>query len=301
MIVVIKLILNSIFGYSVVNSDRHSEIQMLDVTEEDDNLEIKKAISKNSFKSLIAVDKKVLINKAKATYTLEYPLMIGSAILWESKILTANFVYGVYDYIEKLSVGSPHPMELHITFMDTDSVVYSIRNFYRHFQHQSEFSVRFNNEVYPVFDTSFNLAGWQQPETHEELKFLKDEFKGVELLEVNALCAKCYSCLLANDKEVLKAKGISKRLAKRLLDHTLYGKVIDGSILEATGYVDAAAELRDKYMVTFGMIKSGKFTIENIDFCKQYLTLVDLKAYYPENSGAYQVYGSVEHLETLQK
>lgn len=287
-----KLILNSLYGYTLVNSDLHSEIEVHTV--DDENASLKKAISRSNFKSMLVVDRKVVLQKAKSKNTLEYPLMVGAAILWESKLLTARFVYGLYEYLQ----GFPGT-KLVIHMFDTDSVIYSIENFFDHFKHQSEFSVRFNREVFPVFDTSFNLEGWQQPETHEALKFMKDETKGIPLTTFTGLCAKMYS--ITTEKETTtKGKGIPKAVAKEVLTSEVYRAVVDGTMF--TDHRDfglCARELKERYTAAFGGIRANHLFLENREFRKQYLSLVDLKAYYGENSPNPLIFGSVEHLAAI--
>jgi hypothetical protein len=80
------------------------------------------------FKSLYQADQKVLINSMKASYDLSYPLSIGSAILWESKIMMGTFVYSLYDFLQEKG------LELNSLFTDTDSFAFHVPGFYKVFK-----------------------------------------------------------------------------------------------------------------------------------------------------------------------
>ena len=174
LIATIKIKLNGLYGYSIVQQEKHSEIALLDLSNIN---EIKQCVNSLRFKSLLKVDNKVIINQQKKYYELSYPLFLGSAILWKSKEILATFIYKLYDYIELLNekIGNENDkMKLDIQVSDTDSVIFSIQNFRKHFANKSIFTYKFNTEIYQAFDTTHNTKDYQQPETHQAFSMFKD-------------------------------------------------------------------------------------------------------------------------------
>jgi hypothetical protein len=154
---VYKLILNAIYGFTIVNSDKHREAELFDV-KEDKNL-IRRRISSPRFLGMLNVGEKVVVNQMKTAYTLDYPLMIGSAILFESKLLTANYIFHLYDWLKGTD------MELHPCFYDTDSCCISIQNLKKIFQSINLLTSSTTKSI--LFLThSANVSEYQMPETH---------------------------------------------------------------------------------------------------------------------------------------
>jgi hypothetical protein len=229
-----KLILNAIYGYTIVNSDRHKEAVMIEPCDDNSRRLLRRKISDPRFISMSKVGNKFILSQMKKSYTSEYPLMIGSAILWESKLLTANYIFGLYDWIEKLNSEIPNgvQMVIHPCFYDTDSCFISIKNFKHHFSSYQEFTFKFNKEVFKVFDTSGYDEEYRMPETEGELGFMTNETDGVEIVDYAGVAAKCYSYVTKKEKMCTKGKSISKQLQEDYLSLKLYKSVVKGSIFE---------------------------------------------------------------------
>ena len=282
-IIVYKLILNAIYGFCIVNSDKHKQADLLDIEKQRELL--LRRISSPSFLGMLRVGDKVVVNQQKASYTLEYPLMIGSAILFESKLLTARYVFALHDYLK------PKGLEVHPLFYDTDSVYISIKGFRKEFNSIADFCFRFNNEVYKLFDTSGFSKEMQHPETHNALGYMTLEADGNEITDFAGVAAKCYSYTYA-EKATTKGKGISKALQKQHLNFKLYKSVVDGSIFDDFS--------REKFSCSFREFRTTGFTVETRESSKQFVTLVDLKSYYAWNSTEYAVFGSEKHKALLE-
>ena len=82
---------------------------------------------------------------------------------------------------------------------------------------------------------------------------MKDEVKGKMISEFFGLKSKMYSLVIANDKEIKKAKGVSKNVVKKTYRHTEYVKV-----------------LFNKYFIRHNMkrIQSKLHKIGTYDVCK---------------------------------
>ena len=296
-ITVYKILLNALYGYTIVNSDKHKTAELFDI--ENDVETIHKRVSSPRFLSMINVGEKVVVNQMKSSYTLEYPLMLGSAILFESKLLTARFMYALYDWFKKINAEEPEcdPVEIHPCMMDTDSCVLSIKNFKQIWESYDHFAYDFNNGVYKLFDTCCSEEKYQMPETHDALGYMTNETDGVEIVDFVAVASKCYSYKTIKKveeevKEVstCKGKGVSKDLQGECLNFDLYKSVVNGSIFEPDGSFN-----RKKYSVTFNDFKSAKFGVNTVPVTKQFVTLVDMKSYYGENSSEYCIFGSEKH------
>jgi hypothetical protein len=107
---------------------------------------------------------------------------------------------------------------------DTDSYCVHIPGFFSKFGSYDEFSVEFN-KFFRCLDTSFNKPEFQDPTTHEQLCFLKNECKNVNI-RFNGICSKVYSYIREDEKEVVK-EGVSASLQKKFYNQ-LYKDVIEG-------------------------------------------------------------------------
>lgn len=302
-IVVFKLILNAIYGQCIINSDRHSEVSMvnLDSSSDDplnDNLSLKKLISSMRFKSLIKVDNKAIVSMMKPTYDLSYPLMCGSAILFGSKIIVAKFVYALYDYLQTFN-EDPSKEQVFMSPMmtDTDSYMFQVHNIQQYEPSRQKFAFDFNNKCYSVFDTTGYAEKYRMPDTHEAFCHFKDETSGKQIIEFYGPAPKCYSFKTEDSKTKIKGKGVSKAMQKKYLSHELYGDIITGAVLE-DDYVERTG---NKLSCEFGMINSKKMMLYNTVVKKSVATFVDLKCYYTEGGKDYYIYGSKQHLDATAK
>jgi hypothetical protein len=217
-IVAYKILANGLYGSTIVNQERHSETKMVDTS---NKKSIKNSISSLRFKSLYHAGDKTLINSTKSTYSLSYPLSLGSAILWESKIIMIRFVYSLYDYLGK------HGLKMNPLITDTDSYYTHIPDFLTKFDSIDQFTFKFNNEVYKVFDTTANKPEYQMPETHEEFCCMKNETKNKTMVEFNGICSKVYS------KELVKAQPLREKAFQKSYRRNISQMIsIDVSLME---------------------------------------------------------------------
>ena len=287
-IVAYKILLNGAYGSCLVNVERHSETEMYSST---DTEKLRKNISSFRYKSLLHLDGKVLMNKARSSYKLEYPLMLGSAILWESKLINAKFIFAMYDWLK--SKG----LTFNIIYVDTDSVVYHIPNFSSVFESNEQMKWTFNKDCYLAFDTSGNEEKYQHPETHQALSHFTDETDGVPIVSFNVLASKCYAYELADDETCVKSKGIPRGLQKEVLNNTLYKRVINGTIFD--DYLDETGQTN--YVCEYTGIAAKQTRLVNTRITKAYVTLVDIKNYYGTNGIEYSIFGSKKHLDQTAK
>jgi hypothetical protein len=69
--------------------------------------------------------------------------------------------------------------------------------------------------------------------------------------------------------------------------------VVDGTIFQDFS--------REKYSCSFREFRTTGFTVDTRTSSKQFITLVDLKSFNPENSSEYAIFGSEKHKEFLRK
>lgn len=277
-IAVTKILLCGTFGSTIIRQDLHSDTKLFDTTS--DLVPLKKAVSSLRFKSLLHAGGKTLVCSDKSTYINTSPISLGSAILWESKILMLTFVYSLRAYLKDLGLS------LNLLYTDTDSVVFHIPDFRDVFESFDELSSWFNEDIFPVFDTRFNAPEHQHPETHEAFSMFKNEVPA-GISEFNGVCSKVYSYLTNDDKSGLRAKGVSKTIAKKLLSNALYHGVIVGT------------EVGKDHVCEFGSFSSKQLGVSTVRVKKSYVSLVDLKSWYGENGTAPIVFGSKAHFEKM--
>ena len=204
-----KLMNNSVFGKTMENLRKRSNIQLVTNPEKMERLAARPTyISHKIFhENLVAVrskQTKLLLNKAS---------YVGMCILELSKTLMYDFHY---NYIKK-----KYP-EAQLLFTDTDSLCYHIEteDIYSDFFADREL---FDNSDYPS-DSKFYFS-----ENKKVIGKFKDETAGVPIKEFIGLKSKMYSISLDNEKFSKKAKGVKKNVIRKGISHGDYLDVLNQS------------------------------------------------------------------------
>ena len=204
-----KLMNNSVFGKTMENLRKRSNIQLVTNPEKMERLAARPTyISHKIFhENLVAVHSKqtkLLLNK---------PSYVGMCILELSKTLMYDFHY---NYIKK-----KYP-EAQLLFTDTDSLCYHIEteDIYSDFFADREL---FDNSDYPS-DSKFYFS-----ENKKVIGKFKDETSGVPIREFIGLKSKMYSISLDNEKFSKKAKGVKKNVIRKGISHGDYLDVLNQS------------------------------------------------------------------------
>ena len=204
-----KLMNNSVFGKTMENLRKRSNIQLVTNPEKMERLAARPTyISHKIFhENLVAVHSKqtkLLLNK---------PSYVGMCILELSKTLMYDFHY---NYIKK-----KYP-EAQLLFTDTDSLCYHIEteDIYSDFFADREL---FDNSDYPS-DSKFYFS-----ENKKVIGKFKDETAGVPIKEFIGLKSKMYSISLDNEKFSKKAKGVKKNVIRKGISHGDYLDVLNQS------------------------------------------------------------------------
>ena len=177
---------------------------------------ILKNIRKPTFKSRVILNEKtnlVLIERARTKLFFDKFIQAGGAILDLSKTLMYNFHYNVM----KSTIFPNGNMSL--AYTDTDSLIYNIQIDSPStlteclLPHKSHFDFSDYPQDHPLYD----------PTNKKVLGKMKDEVAGKQMSEFCALKAKLYAFKVdSDDREVKKAKGISKNVIKKSLNFQQY-------------------------------------------------------------------------------
>ena len=141
----------------------------------------------------------------KASVTYNYPILIGSIILQNSKVHMFNYLYKIYPRL----FG-----DYKVLYMDTDSIYAKLNISYEEYLKKLE-------ENKDLFDKNIGL--------------LEPEFIDNPIKEFIALSSKCYSYICKNDFEnnknklknnIVHSKGIANSYKNKYIDHTLFKKTL---------------------------------------------------------------------------
>jgi hypothetical protein len=277
-----KLILNDCYGSCLVDSLRFTEVEMVS---NENTTRIQKLGSSFRFKDMLITDHNTLVHKTPYKHCLNYPLMLGVAILDDSKIQMSKYIMKFYDFI------TGKGLQLHSCYCDTDSYISSvIQGDNIVFKNKMEMFKEFN-KVYNVIDMSWYKSNeYYSNENEEKLGMFTDELESEEsITKANFLCAKVYSLIGEVKTDKVKSKGIPISHAKRLCNYDLYETIIDGSY-----------DKEEKLTFNMKKIQNQYLKVNFIDLKKQYITYVDIKNYYPENSTEYLIFGEEKHIEFMK-
>ena len=205
-----KLMNNSVFGKTMENLRKRSNIQLVTNPERMERLAARPTyISHKIFhENLVAVHSKqtkLLLNK---------PSYVGMCILELSKLVMYNFHYNY--------ILPKYGKKAKLLFTDTDSLCYHIEteDVYSDFFVDREL---FDNSDYPS-DSKFYFS-----ENKKVIGKFKDETAGVPIREFIGLKSKMYSISLDNEKFNKKAKGVKKNIIRKGISHGDYIDVLSES------------------------------------------------------------------------
>ena len=193
-----KLMNNSVFGKTMENIRKHRNIGLV-MTEE----KYLRTVMKPNFKSGVLFGENLMgCEMGKIKVVMNKPVYLGQAILDLSKIVMYEFHY---DYmVPKYSLE-----KLKLCYMDTDSLVYDIEDFYADIA----------DDVPARFDTSGYCPNRPLPVglNKKVIGLMKDELGGKIMTEFVVLRPKLYSYKKLDGSEDKKCKGIKKCVVKKTL------------------------------------------------------------------------------------
>ena len=194
-----KLYNNSVYGKTVENQKKHTDIRLVNT-----ELQCRKLCNKpHMMRYKLFSENLAAIELRKTKALINKPFYVGFTVLELSKLLMYRFHY---DYIKE-KFGN----KAELLFTDTDSLMYRIQDstMYEQFYKDRHKFFDFSEypETHPLFDTS----------NKKVVGFFKDEAKGQIITEFVGLRPKMYSYLVTSTKgngveEKHRAKGIQREV-----------------------------------------------------------------------------------------
>ena len=196
--------INSVFGKTMENLRKRINVRLINNAKN-----YVKCVSKPTFvsqkifsKSFAAIHKSVLVS-SKKNY-------VGFCILELSKLLMYDFHYGCFK----------NKFNSRLLFTDTNSLVYEIKD---------------KDDIYEKIYSDRHLFDFS--DYPKEIKFydvtnknvfgkMKDEFSGEVIFEFIGLKSKMYSLISDNSREVIKTKGVNKKLKHNEFIDVLFNKKV---------------------------------------------------------------------------
>ena len=195
-----KLMNNVVFGKMMENIRKHRNIKL--VTNDEKYL---KTLMKPNFKSGVLFGENLMgCEMGKVKVVMNKPVYLGQAILDLSKIRMYEFHY---DYMKQ----KYNDDRIQLCYMDTDSLVYSIKT--------KDFYADITDDIPTRFATSGYIPDRHLPIglNKKVIGLMKDELGGTIMTEFVALRPKLYSYRVLDGVENKTCKGIKKCIVKKTL------------------------------------------------------------------------------------
>ena len=197
-----KMLANCLFGVMMTRCENFKDFKI--VTKES---QVDKQIKKPNFSCRNVVNENMtILEMEKTSVTYNYPILIGSIILQNSKVHMFNYLYKIYPQL----FGN-----YKVLYMDTDSIYAKLNISY--------------DEYLKILEENGDLSG-------KNIGLMEPECTNNPIKEFISLSSKCYSYICKNDiennKNVLKnnivhSKGIVNSYKDKYIDHALFKKNID--------------------------------------------------------------------------
>ena len=206
-----KLMNNSVFGKTMENLRNRVDIKIVHSNETD---KIRKLIASPLYSRHVLFSNDLAgVDMRKTKLLLNKPVYTGMTILDNSKILMYDFFY---NHLKKL-YGS----KWELLYTDTDSLLLEIEtdDVYKDMEtNKNEYDTSDYPKDHPLFSN----------ENKKVLGKMKDECAGTPIAECVCLRPKMYSILKADEKNIKRAKGVNKSVAKKQIMHEQYKETLIG-------------------------------------------------------------------------
>ena len=195
-----KILANSLFGVMMTRCEKFKDFKIVTKESQVDQ-QIKKP---NFFCRNIINENLSILELEKTSVTYNYPILIGSIILQNSKIHIFNYLYKIYPKL----FGN-----YKVLYMDTDSIYAKLNISYE--------------EYLKILEENKNLFG-------KFIGMMEVEHLINAIKKFIALSSKCYSYICKNDIEnnknklknnIIHSKGISNSYKNKYIDHMLLQKL----------------------------------------------------------------------------
>ena len=192
-----KILANSLFGVMMTRCENFKDFKI--VTTES---QVDKQIKKPNFSCRNIINENLtILEMEKTSVVYNYPILIGSIILQNSKVHMFNYLYKIYPRL----FG-----DYKFLYMDTDSIY-------------AELNIS-HDEYLKILEENKDLFG-------KNIGMMEPECIDNPIKEFIALSSKCYSYICKNDIEnnknkfknnIVHSKGIANSYKNKYIDHTLF-------------------------------------------------------------------------------
>ena len=196
-----KILANSLFGVMMTRYEKFKDFKI--VTKES---QVDKQIKKPNFSCRNIINENLtILEMEKTSVTYNYPILIGSIILQNSKVHMFNYLYKIYPRF----FGN-----YKVLYMDTDSIYAKLN-----ISHDKYLKLLEENK-----DLFGKFIGIMEPECIDN-----------PIKEFISLSSKCYSYICKNDIEnnknklennIVHSKGIANSYKNKYIDHALFKKTL---------------------------------------------------------------------------
>ena len=196
-----KILANSLFGVMMTRCENFKDFKI--VTKES---QVDKQIKKPNFSCRNIINENLtILEMEKTSVTYNYPILIGSIILQNSKVHMFNYLYKIYPKL----FG-----DYKVLHMDSDSIYAKLNISYE--------------EYLKILEENKDLFG-------KDIGGMEVEHLINLIKEFIALSSKCYSYICKNDIEdnknklknnIVHSKGIANSYKNKYIDHTLFKKTL---------------------------------------------------------------------------
>ena len=196
-----KILTNSLFGVMMTRCEKFKDFKI--VTKES---QVDKQIKKPNFSCRNIINENLtILEMEKTSVTYNYPILIGSIILQNSKVHMFNYLYKIYPRL----FG-----DYKVLYMDTDSI-YAKLNIS-------------HNKYLKILEENKDLFG-------EDIGMMEPEYTDNPIKEFIGLSSKCYSFIckkdIENNKNKLKnnivhTKGVADNYKNKYIGHPLFKKTL---------------------------------------------------------------------------
>ena len=197
MMMTYKILMNSLYGSMLTRVENFRDFKIVTNSKQADFY-----TKRSNFNSRVIINEDLTIvemNKIKCVYNS--PILIGSIILQNSKVLLFDYMYNKFPKLfgkENMKIG----------YVDTDSIIFKIENMK-------------NEEYQNIQNNNPDIFGCKIGLMENEID------KNDEITEYIGLSSKCYSYITKNNlKDNVKTKGISESYKSKYLNHQEFRKVL---------------------------------------------------------------------------
>ena len=283
-----KLVLNSFFGGHIINSLDFKDVKILDLTNTSRRVVGSNLNSPLVKKIKIVNEDTLILEKEQSTRSLPYPLAIGSFILSSSKVFMMNNIQKIADIL--LECFNVDFNDIYALYTDTDSWCFQLIGSYTKYGFKNAFHMMHSiNEALLkkgeqiIFDTSNFPTEYRDTSVKGAMKYFTYDFDDQVMIErVISLSPKVYTVKFTNGNVLTRSKGVSKRVADKILSFEKYEEI--------STCMDYENGLSFENKASFMQIRSNDFVLRNKETNKVVLSNIDLKSYHGLD-GEYKLFG----------